>query len=89
MAKKNPSVVLLRGDPQVREYPLEPLDVYGAGSILPGMLVEATVGGNVRPHSTATGVATPVMFADVGLSLDPNSKTQGDIFVIDCIISRF
>ena len=79
MAKKNPSVILLRGDPINKEYPLYPLDVYGAGSILPGMLIELTTTKTVRPHSTATGVAT-AMFADVGLALDPHSATQGDIF---------
>jgi len=79
MAKLNPSVILLRGDPIVKEYNLEPLDVYGVGGIIAGMLVELTPTGTVQPHSTATGVASR-MFADVGLAMSPESKTMGDIF---------
>ena len=79
MAKTNPSTVLLRGDPIVKEYPLEALDVYGVGGITPGMLLALTATATVKPHAVATGAARPAMFADVGLNLDPNSKTMCDI----------
>jgi hypothetical protein len=63
MTKTNFDVTVVKGDPMYKEYPLEALDVYGDGEILPGMLVERTATGTVQPHSTATGVAAPVTFA--------------------------
>lgn len=57
----NPHVIVLRGDPQYKELPLEALDIYG-GSIRPGMLVRRTLTNTVEPHGTATGAAAP-MFA--------------------------
>lgn len=79
MAKTNPSIILLKGDPIYKEYPLAPLDACGNGAITPGMLVE-TVSGEVRPHSTLGGDASP-LFAVEGLNEDSASKTMGDIDV--------
>jgi len=77
MAKANPSVVILKGDPIKKEYSLVPLDNYGDGAIIPGMLVE-TVDGAVQPHSTSGGNASP-LFALEGLNISPDSKTLGGI----------
>jgi hypothetical protein len=78
MAKTNPSTIILKGDPILKEYPLEDLDAYGVGAIKPGMLVEETSTGTVQPHSTASGNASP-LFAVEALNLDPDSKTMGGI----------
>lgn len=77
MAKTNPSAIVLKGNPTYKEYPLAPLDASGNGAITPGMLVEL-VAGEVRPHSTQGGNATP-MFAVEGLNIDASSLTMGDI----------
>ena len=77
MAKSNPSTIILKGDPIYKEYGLAPLDGCGNGAITPGMLVE-TVSGEVRPHSTLGGNASP-LFAVEGLNIDADSKTMGDI----------
>lgn len=77
MAKTNPSTIILKGDPIYKEYGLAPLDGCGNGAITPGMLVE-TVSGEVRPHSTLGGTASP-LFAVEGLNEDATSKTMGDI----------
>lgn len=77
MAKTNPSTIILKGNPIYKEYPLAPLDASGNGAITPGMLVELTAG-EVRPHSTQGGSATP-MFAVEGLNIDAASLTMGDI----------
>lgn len=77
MAKTNPSTIVLKGNPLYKEYPLAPLDACGNGAIYPGMLVEL-VAGEVRPHSTEGGNATP-MFAVEGLNKSPDSITMGDI----------
>ena len=77
MAKSAPSVVILKGSPHYEEYPLAPLDACGNGAITPGMLVEL-VSGEVRPHSTQGGNATP-MFAVEGQNPDASSITLGDI----------
>ena len=79
MAKTNPSTIILKGDPIYKEYPLAPLDGCGNGAITPGMLVETTAG-EVRPHSTLGGNASPI-FAVEGLNIDASSKTMGDIDV--------
>lgn len=79
MAKTNPSTILLKGDPIAKEAQLEALDVYGNGSIIPGMLIERTATGTVKPHATSTGLAAPIMFAIEGLNIDPDSKTLGGI----------
>ena len=57
-----PKNVFLSGDPIYYEMPLEAIDVYGDGAIMPGMLIERTDNLTVQPHSTATGAALP-MFA--------------------------
>jgi hypothetical protein len=63
MTKTTSDVIVIKGDPLYKEYPLEALDVYGDGEILPGMLVERTSTGTVQPHSSAQGVAAPPTFA--------------------------
>src|SRR3990170_631055 len=78
MAKTNPSVVLLKGSPIIKEAPLEALDACGNGAITPGMLCEM-FGTDVRPHATATGLARPIIVALEGLALDPNSATMAGI----------
>jgi len=77
MAKANPSVILLRGNPQYSELPLKPLTIYG-GEIVPGYLCERTDENKVQPHSTADGVAAPLIAVD-GLNLSPDSKSLGGI----------
>ena len=78
MAKTNPSTVLLKGSPIIKEAPLEALDACGNGAITPGMLCEM-FGTDVRPHATATGLARPIIVALEGLALDPNSATMAGI----------
>lgn len=63
MTTPTPKKVILKGDPIYKELPLEALDIYGDGGITPGMLIERTGTGTVQPHSTATGLAAPIMFA--------------------------
>jgi len=77
MAKSAPSVIILKGSPHYEEWPLAPLDGCGNGAITPGMLVELTAG-EVRPHSTQGGNATP-MFAVEGQNEDSVLFTLGDI----------
>lgn len=77
MAKSAPSVIILKGDPIYKEYPLAPITASGVTAITPGMLVEL-LNGEVRPHSTQGGNATP-MFAVEGLNIDASSLTMGDI----------
>lgn len=77
MAKSNPSTIILKGNPLYKEYPLAPISASGVTAITPGMLVELNAG-EVRPHSTQGGNATP-MFAVEGLNIDANSLTMGDI----------
>lgn len=77
MAKTNPSVIILKGNPQYREYPLAPISASGVTAITPGMLVELA-SGEVRPHTTQGGDAVP-MFAVEGLNIDASSQTMGDI----------
>lgn len=81
MAKTNPSVVLLKGDPIYKELPLEPLDIYGVGSIVPGMLCVRTATNTVKPHATSAGAASAI-FAVEALAFASGanaSKTQGGI----------
>lgn len=63
MTKTTFDNIVIKGDPMYKELPLESLDVYGDGAITPGMLVERTATGTLQPHSTATGLAAPPMFA--------------------------
>lgn len=79
MAKTNPSVVVLKGEPSYKEYPLATFDVYGDGAITPGMLVEVNTG-YAAPHGSSAGFALPT-FAVEGLNIDTDSKTMGDIDV--------
>ena len=78
MAKSTPDTILLKGDPIIKEYPLEALDVYGVGAITPGMLVEQTLTNTIQPHSSAAGAASPI-FAVEALNFDANSDTMGGI----------
>lgn len=48
-----PKVIFLKGCPMGKE------GLAAAAGILPGMLVEGVPGGDVVPHATAGGVATP------------------------------
>jgi len=77
MAKSAPSTIILKGNPIYKEYPLAPITASGVTAITPGMLVELA-SGEVRPHSTQGGNATP-MFAVEGLNIDATSLTMGDI----------
>lgn len=76
--KTNPDTIILKGDPILKEYPLEALDIYGVGGITPGMLVEQTLTGTVQPHSSAAGHASP-LFAVEALNFDSASDTMGGI----------
>lgn len=76
--KTNPDTILLKGNPALKEYPLEALDIYGAGSITPGMLVAQTLTGTIEPHASAAGAASP-LFAVEALNFSPDSKTMGGI----------
>jgi|GEM_PF-1656925 len=80
MAKTNPSIILLKGNPVYEEFPLAPISASGVTAITPGMLVELSAG-EVRPHSTQGGDVTPRMFAVEGLNEDSSTKTMGDIDV--------
>lgn len=73
MAKTNPSVILLKGDPIYKEYALK-----ASVDITPGMLVELDSTGVVKPHATAAALASPI-FAVEGLNKDPDSMTMGGI----------
>lgn len=59
----SPKKVILLGDPIYREFPLQALDVYGNGKVLPGMLVEITSAGEVKPESHAAGANVFPRFA--------------------------
>jgi len=78
MAKTNPDTILLKGDPIIKEYPLEALGIDGVGAITPGMLVEQTATGTIQPHSSAAGRAS-ALFAFEGLNFDPDSVAMGGI----------
>lgn len=58
----SPKKVVLKGDPVYKNAPLQALDEYDVGAIMPGMLIQRTAAGEVEPHDTATGFASP-MFA--------------------------
>lgn len=76
--KTNPDTIILKGDPILKEYPLEAPDIYGVGAITPGMLVQQTLTGTIEPHSSAAGACSP-LFAVEALNFSPDSKTMGGI----------
>lgn len=80
MAKTNPSAIVLKesGEALYKEHPLAALDACGNGAITPGMLCELN-NGEIRPHSTATGLASPIRVAVEGLNMDATSLTMGDV----------
>lgn len=63
MTTPTPKKIILKGDPIYKEMPLEALNASAEGFITPGMLLERTTTGTIKPHASAAGLAAPVAFA--------------------------
>jgi len=85
--KTAPSTIILSGDPQYMELPLEPLDAYGVGGITPGFLVERNASNKYQPHSSAAGIASPI-FAVENMLL---GKGIDDAYIVDneAVLAQF
>lgn len=78
----DPKTILLRGDPLGSEAPA----ATGAG-ITPGMLLERTTAGEVQPHSTPGGLASPMFAREadyVGDSIDAVAADGETVPIWDC-----
>jgi hypothetical protein len=78
--------IIIKGDVVYIERPLEALDAYGDGFIMPGMLIERTNTGTVQPHSTSTGLAAPKMFA---VEFANDGRGVDDAYVEDGEVVRY
>lgn len=86
MASTNPNRILLKGEAVKKEYPLVDPGVYDV-FIKPGMLIER-VNGEVKPHSTSGGNASP-MFADINPFIGDTSRSAfGDGADIDTLYTE-
>lgn len=86
MAKAKADRIFIKSNGTVYdEAPLEAPDVYGDGVITPGMLVELNSDGNVIPHATQGGNASPhfaVENAILGDGIDVDYEDEGETVLI-------
>ena len=78
MSDTTPKKVILLGDPIYEEAQLNALDAYGGGEIMPGMLLERTAGGEVAPHSSGGGFASPMFAVEAPFRLGADINTAYD-----------
>lgn len=78
-----PKKIILKGDPIYKEAPLEAINASGDGAITPGMLIERTGTGTVKPHSTATGLAQAMFAVEdalfEGRDIDTDYDVDGEV----------
>ena len=86
MATVKPHKIVLKGDPIYKELPLEALDVYGVGAIIPGMLCERTSTNTVQAHASAAGQASAIFAVEnaifEGRDIDTAYDSDGEAVLL-------